>query len=155
MKQTFSIFVSAVALALSARAATELKPPSAEEAARIEQAAPGHATAKPKRERRVLVVNQCEGFVHSSIPYAALAFEIMGRKTGAFSVTAVNDLSILEKPEFDTFDAIIMNNTTIRQPLLDGADEAREARAEQRFLDFVRSGKGLVGVHAATDCLYT
>ncbi len=155
MKQTLSLSVCAFALALSARAATELKPPSAEEAARIEQAAPSHATAKPKRERRVLVVNQCEGFVHTSIPYAALAFEIMGRKTGAFSVTAVSDLSILEKPEFDSFDAIIMNNTTLRQPLLDNADAAREARAEQRFLDFVRGGKGLVGVHAATDCLYT
>ena len=155
MKFSLPVFACSFALALSAQAANELKPPSAEEAARIEQAAPAHATARPKRERRVLVVNQCEGFVHSSIPYAALAFEIMGRKTGAFSVTAVNDLSILEKPEFDTFDAIIMNNTTIRQPLLDGADEAREARAEQRFLDFVRGGKGLVGVHAATDCLYT
>ena len=155
MKQTFFVFVSSFALALSARAAAELKQPSAEEAARIEQAAPAHATAKPKRERRVLVVNQCEGFVHTSIPYAAVAFEIMGRKTGAFSVTAVNDLSILEKPELDTFDVIVMNNTTLRLPLLDGADEAREARAQQRFLDFVRSGKGLVGVHAATDCLYT
>jgi type 1 glutamine amidotransferase/HEAT repeat protein len=155
MKQTFFVFVSAFALALSARAATELKQPSAEERARIEQAAPARATAKPKRERRVLVVNQCEGFVHTSIPYAAVAFEIMGRKTGAFSVTAVSDLSILEKPELDTFDAIVMNNTTLRLPLLDGADEAREARAQQRFLDFVRSGKGLVGVHAATDCLYT
>ncbi len=149
-------FASAFLLTLSAAAAPqELKPPSAEEAARIEQAAPSHATAQPKRARRVLVVNQCEGFVHTAVPYAALAFDIMGRKTGAFSVTAVNDLAILEKPEFDTFDAIIMNNTTLRQPLLDGADEAREARAEQRFLDFVRSGKGLVGVHAATDCLYT
>jgi hypothetical protein len=49
-----------------------------------------------------------------------------------------------------------MNNTTLRLPLLGRrADEACEARAQQRFLDFVRSGKGLVGVHAATDCLYT
>ncbi len=155
MKFILPVSACAFALALSARAANELKPPSADEAARIEQAAPAQATARPKRERRVLVVNQCEGFVHSAVPYAATAFEVMGRKTGAFSVTAVNDLAILEKPEFDTFDAIVMNNTTLRQPLLDNADEAREARAEQRFLDFVRSGKGLVGVHAATDCLYT
>lgn len=156
MKNTL-LFLSACAfaLALSTRAATEPKPPSADEVARIEQAAPARATVQPKRARRVLVVNQCEGFVHSSIPYAAQAFDIMGRKTGAFSVTAVNDLAILEKPAFDTFDAIVMNNTTLRLPLLDGADEAREARAQQRLLDFVRSGKGLVGVHAATDCLYT
>ena len=155
MRPSITVFACVFALALGARAANELKPPTAEEAARIEQAAPSRATAKPARARRVLVVNQCEGFVHSSVPYAALAFETLGRKTGAFSVTAVSDLSILEKPEFDAFDAIVMNNTTLRLPLLEGADEAREARAQQRFLDFVRGGKGLVGVHAATDCLYT
>ncbi len=42
----------------------------------------------------------------------------------------------------------------MRLPLLDTKDEAREARAQKRFLDFVRNGKGLVGVHAATDALY-
>lgn len=141
-------------LALGARAATELKQPTPEEVALIEAAAPSKAAATPKKPRKVLIVNQCEGFVHSAIPYGDKAFEIMGRKTGAFTTRVVNDLSILEKPEFDTFDAIIMNNTTMRLPLLEGADEAREAKAEQRFVDFVRNGKGLVGVHAATDCLY-
>ncbi len=156
MKAYLSVLVSAVALARCARTAPqELKPPSAEEVARIEAAAPSQAAAVPKRPRKVLIVNQCEGFVHSSIPYAAKAFEILGRKTGAFSATVVDDLSILERPEFDTFDAVVMNNTTLRLPLLADADEARETRAQQRFLDFVRGGKGLVGVHAATDCLYT
>jgi type 1 glutamine amidotransferase/HEAT repeat protein len=151
------LFLSAYALlaAMTAQAATELKPPSPEEVARIEAAAPARATAAPKRPRKVLIVNQCEGFVHTSIPYVAKAFELMGRKTGAFTATVVDDLSILERPEFDTFDAVVMNNTTLRLPLLSDADEACEARAEQRFLDFVRGGKGLVGVHAATDCLYT
>jgi type 1 glutamine amidotransferase len=130
------------------------KEPSPDEVARMEQAAPSAATVKPKKARKLLVVNQCEGFPHSSVPYGAKAFEVMGKKSGAFSTVVVNDLSILEKPEFDTFDAIVINNATVRLPLLAGADEAREARAQKRFLDFIRNGKGLVGVHAATDALY-
>lgn len=155
MNDTLSLSVCALVFATTAWAAPhELKQPSPEEVALIEQAAPSKAAATPKKARKVLVVNQCEGFVHSSIPYGAKAFEILGRKTGAFTTVVVNDLSILEKPEFDTFDAIVMNNTTLRLPLLADADEAREAQAERRFVDFVRNGKGLVGVHAATDCLY-
>lgn len=144
--------------------AAELKPPTADEIARMESAVPARPTAKPKRPRKLLVVTQCEGFPHSSIPYAAKALEIMGRKTGAFDATVAADLSILERPEFDTFDAIAMDNTTLRLPLLpldvrgmDAAQkaeaDARDGRARQRFLDFVRNGKGLVGIHAATDCL--
>jgi len=156
MKRFMTLCACALALAMTTLGEPkELKQPTPQEVALIEAAAPAKAAAAPKRPRKVLVVNQCEGFVHSAVPYGAQAFEILGRKTGAFTTRAVSDLSILESPEFDTFDAVIMNNTTLRLPLLEGADEAREAKAEQRFVDFVRSGKGLVGVHAATDCLYT
>lgn len=153
----------ALTLVLGASLATaELKPPTADEVARMESAAPAKPTATPKRPRKLLIVTQCEGFPHSSIPYAAKALEITGRKTGAFDATVVEDLSILERPELDTFDAIVMDNTTLRTPLLpldvrslDAAQKAEaDARARQRFLDFVRNGKGLVGIHAATDCLY-
>ncbi len=154
MKQVDLIVVLGAVLAMITLAETpQFKQPSSDEVALMERASPARSTVRPKKARKVLVVSQCEGFPHSAIPYCSKAFEIMGRKTGAFSTVVVDDLSILEKPEFDTFDAIIMNNTTIRLPLLAGADEARETLAQKRFLDFVRSGKGLVGVHAATDCL--
>lgn len=144
--------------------AAELKPPTADEIARMESAAPSKATTAPKRPRKLLILTQCEGFPHSSVPYAAKALAIMGRKTGAFDATVVEDLAILERTEFDTFDAIAMDNTTLRLPLLpldvrgmDAAQkveaDARDNRARQRFLDFIRNGKGLVGIHAATDCL--
>lgn len=148
-----SIIVSLL-IATAFAAPKQLKPPSAEEVAMIEKAIPAKATVKPQKARKVLIVTQCEGYTHSSIPYCTKAFEMMGRKTGAYTAVVVNDLSILEKPEFDTFDAIIMNNTTIRLPLLADADEEREAKAQKRFLDFVRRGKGIIGVHAATDCFY-
>jgi len=146
-------------------ATPDMKPPSDEELARMEAAAPSAATVEPAKPRKLLIISQCEGFKHSAVPYAEKAFEIMGQKTGAFTTKVVDDCAILESPEFDTFDAILMNNTTMRLPLLDidtqGMDEKqkaaadeREAKAEKRFLDFVRNGKGIIGVHAATDCLY-
>jgi type 1 glutamine amidotransferase len=122
--------------------------------ARIEDVRAVPARPFLKRPRNELIVNHGEGFVHSSIPHAHGRLS-SGRKNGAFSATVVDDLSILERPEHRPFDAVVMNNTTLRLPLLADADEARETRAQQRFLDFVRGGKGLVGVHAATDCLYT
>lgn len=154
MKKILLSIITCLFAAVSLAAPNELKPPSADQVDRMEKAAPSKATAQPSKPRKVLIINQCEGFPHSSIPCGAKAFEIMGRKTGAFTAVAVDDFSILEKPEFDTFDLIIMNNTTVRLPLLNIDDEAREAVAQKRFLDFVRNGKGLVGVHAATDCLY-
>ena len=163
MKKHLTAFIAVAVIAGTARSAP--KPPTADEVAKMERAAPAEATVRPAKPRKLLVVSGCEGFPHSSIPHGAKAFEIAGRKTGAFSTVEVQDLSILEKPEFDTFDAIVMNNCTVRLPLLNidtggmsdaekQAAEAREAKAQKRFLDFVRNGKGLVGVHAATDALY-
>lgn len=142
-----------------------LKPPSEAEIARMEAAMPSAPTVPPARPRRILIFSQCEGFKHSSVPYVEKAFETLGRKTGAFTTHATIDSAIFESPELDTFDAIVMNNTTMRLPLLqvddkdmDEAQKAalaeREMAARRRFLDFVRNGKGLVGVHAATDCFY-
>jgi len=143
----------------------DLKEPSPEEIAKMQAAMPAKATAKPAKPRKILILSQCEGFKHSSVPYAEKAFEILGQKTGAFTTVATIDSGILESPEFDTFDAILMNSTTMRLPLLqvDTKDmneaqkqalEVRELAVQKRFIDFVRNGKALIGVHAGTDCFY-
>jgi len=142
-----------------------LKPPSDTEIAKMETAMPSVPIARPAKPRRVLVVSQCDGYKHASIPYGEKAFEIMGRKTGAFTTVVADDCSFLESDDLDTFDAILMNNTTLRLPLLKidtkgmtaeqkAVADARETEARKRFLDFIRNGKGIIGVHAATDCLY-
>src|SRR5262249_43192173 len=46
-------------------------------------ALPSAAPAKPARPRTVLVLARVAGFVHSSIPLAALTIEALGKKTGA------------------------------------------------------------------------
>lgn len=112
----------------------------------IVEAVPEQPTAKPQATRRVLVFYRCEGFVHSSIPYGNLATQEMGRKTGAFQVDLADTYDVFTAENLKNYDAVVLNNTThMRFP---------EPEQEQALLDFVSSGKGLVGYHAASDNFY-
>ena len=132
--------------------------------AKVEAALPGACTARPQSPRKVLVFNLCRGFVHGSIPLGAKAFELMGQKTGAYETVLSDDIAVFEPGNLGQFDAAIMNNTTgplftpagldELSPEKQQAAQEREAALKQSLLDFVRGGKGLVGIHAATDCFY-
>jgi type 1 glutamine amidotransferase/HEAT repeat protein len=139
--------------------------PTPDEVERIRAALPEKPTVAPGAPRRILVMTQCRGFVHSSVPYCAKALELMGEKTGAFAVVVSDDPRTFDPDSLATFDAVVMDNTTMKVPLvaidLDKrtpaerqALEAQEQRLRSGLLDFVRNGKGIVGVHAATDCFY-
>jgi len=89
----------------------------------------------------------------------------MGRKTGAFEAVVSQDPAVFGSDSLNTFDAIVFDNATMRLPIFQvdlsklndiarRKAEKREAEARAAILDFVRSGKGFVGVHAATDCFY-
>lgn len=113
---------------------------------KIEIAAPAKATVTPERPRKLLVFSLCKGFVHSSIPYCANALEVIGRKTGAFEAVHSKDMSVFRPESLKQFDAICFNNTT---KLGFNDPELRSS-----LMDFVKSGKGIVGIHAATDNFY-
>ncbi len=113
-----------------------------EELDKIEWAMPTWAPAQPERPRTLLVINRAEGFVHKSIPYWDKALEIMGKKTGAFSVSVQGDLSALSDTGLNAFDAICFNNTTHLKP-----NEKQRAA----LMRFIRGGKGIVGIHAGCD----
>lgn len=120
--------------------------PSEKEVRQIEEAAPAEATAVPAQPRKLLVFTRHEGFKHSSIPYATKAIEIMGQKTGAYEVIVSEDMSSFSPENLAQFDAVLFNNTTqlkFEDPVL-----------RQSLLDFVKGGKGVVGIHAATDNFY-
>ncbi len=117
-----------------------------EEIRKIEAAVPAKATVTPKRPRKLLVFNLCEGYVHTSIPYAAKALEIMGKKTGAFEVVQSTDMASFEPENLRQFDAVCFNNTSRLK--------FAEPALRRSLMDFVRSGKGVVGIHAATDNFY-
>src|ERR1700736_1704327 len=54
------------------------------ELAKIEAALPTQAPGKPSKPRKVLICTLASGFVHSSIPVGAKAFELMGKKLGTW-----------------------------------------------------------------------
>lgn len=115
---------------------------SDEEIAKIREAAPSECAVQPKAERHLLVFNLCQGFNHSSIPYWDKALEIMAEKSGAFKVTFSKDIAIFDTEKLKPFDGICFNNTTS----LRFTDSQKEA-----LMSFVKGGKGIIGIHAATD----
>ncbi|MDB4468096.1 ThuA domain-containing protein [Verrucomicrobiales bacterium] len=128
--------------------------------AKIAAALPANAPAKPAKARKVLVFSKTAGFRHGSIGVGAVSLTEMGKKTGAFEVTHSEDESVFENDSLSEFDAVIMLNTTgeIFRPKDWPGDKTeqkkaqdREARLKGNLLAFVREGKGLAGMHSATD----
>jgi len=118
---------------------------SADEILKMEQAMPAKPARPPEKPRKILVFNLCNGFKHSSIPYWDKALEIMGKKTGAFQVEISNDMSAFDAENLAKFDAVCLNNTT-------GLKFSQSQR--ESLMNFVKGGKGIIGVHAATDNFY-
>ena len=149
MQQLKSILFAGLALAAAAVTAApekpqpEWKPVPDEAVAKMQAALPAKPVVAPAQPRKLLVFYRCEGFPHGSIPYCNKLMELMGEKTGAFGVTLSRDMSVFTAENLKQYDAILLNNTTS----LKFADPA----ARQALLDFVRGGKGLIGIHAATD----
>ena len=99
----------------------------------------------PHKKRTVLVYSRTQGFRHQSIPFGVHALTEMGKRTGAFNVVASEDHAVFNSPSFMNYDGVIMLNTT-------GNDVIPQGRARENFERFLMNGKGLIGIHAATDC---
>jgi len=108
--------------------------------------------AEEKAARRVLVVTVTKGFRHSSI---ATAEKVIGElatksagKSHAFTVDYVrNDQEMAEKmtpAALKNYDGFIFANTTGTLPLPD----------KTAFLNAIKSGKGFVGMHSASDTFH-
>ena len=116
-------------------------------------ALPATAPATPARPRKVLVFARAGGFVHSTIPLAAATIEALGERTGAWSTTISYDAADITAANLANYDAVFLASTTgafLDEP----GDEATSAARRQALIDFVRSGKGLAGIHAATDAYH-
>ena len=125
----------------------QLEPVSDEVTAKIEAAVPEKATVKPAKSRKILVFWLCKGWYHESIPVTNKAIELMGKKTGAYDVVFSDDMNMFDAKKLAEFDAILFNNTTHLDFNGPGQREA--------LMDFVKGGKGIIGLHAATDNFYT
>jgi type 1 glutamine amidotransferase len=124
--------------AVAADAAPAVSP---EERVKIEQAIPATAPAAPKKPRKLLVftLNVGYGEGHRSIPYANLAFTLMGKKTGAFETVVSRDPEIFRPETLRQFDAVFLNNTV--------GNLFTDAQLRRSLMEFVTGGGGLLGVH--------
>lgn len=110
--------------------------------------------ATPQQLRHVLVLCKASGWVHTSIPLAAKMVEYLGDKTGAWMTTITYDSAAINAENLKGYDAIFLDSTT-GEFLDDPNDKTVTQERRQALLDFVKGGKGLVGIHAATDSYHT
>jgi type 1 glutamine amidotransferase len=113
-------------------------------------ALPDKAPAKPQQPRKVLVLAKAAGYVHSCIPLAAKTVEALGAKTGAWTTAITYDAAAISEQNLKQYDLLFLDNTT-GAFLDDPNDAAATASRRKALLEFVRSGKGLAGIHAAGD----
>ncbi len=119
---------------------------TADEREKIQKAIPQKAPAKPRKPRKLLVVNLNvrDGKVtkgHASIPCSNYAIELMGKKMGAYEVVFSNDIEMFRPENIGEFDAVCFNNTN--GVLFD------DPQLKKSLLDFVYGGGGFIGIHAA------
>jgi hypothetical protein len=131
------------------------KTPCPDHVTAMTAALPAKAPARPAKPRKVLVLGNSNGFVHSSIPLAGATIEALGNKLKTWTTTITYNPADINTENLKQYDAVFLASTTgcfldsvSGQPVPSKAEiEARRAA----LLTFVREGKGLAGIHAATD----
>ena len=118
-------------------------------------ALPSSPGAKPAKARKVLVFAHtgAGGFVHGSIPLAAKTVESLGNQGSLWTTTVSYDPKDISAANLKQYDAIFLDSTT--SCFLDDEDQAVTSARRAAFLDFVRSGKGIASIHAATDSYHS
>lgn len=110
--------------------------------AKIDAAIPRTAYAKPKKARKLLVIDACiANMSHNTIPHFNLAIELMAKYTGAFEAVFNNDLENLRWPKIKEFDAVYLNDTV--------GELFPDLEIRQSLLRFVREGGGIGGWHGS------
>lgn len=104
--------------------------------------------------KHVLVVTSTWDFRHSSIPTAERVLAGLGDRSGLFDVEYVrggkdglgedNIGTKMSREALKKYDAIIFANTTGNLPMAE----------KEALIDFVKSGKGFVGMHSASDTFH-
>ena len=95
---------------------------------------------------RVLMVTATAGFRHDSIPAAEAVMTALSASAGDFTVTIMDDLAAIRSTALAGYDVLFFALTSGELPLSPDQKNA--------MLEFVRGGKGFLGVHSATDTLY-
>jgi len=102
------------------------------------------AFAVKRHAPKILVFCKTAGFHHNSIAAGIVAIQKLGQENN-FAVDTTTDSTKFNKKNLKQYDAVVFLSTTGNVL----GDEEQAA-----FEQYIRSGKGYVGVHAATDTEY-
>jgi type 1 glutamine amidotransferase len=123
------------------------------------KALPATAPAKSAKPHKVLVLGNAQGFVHSSISIAGATVEAMGNKYKTWTTTITYNPADINTENLKQYDLVFLASTTgCFLDAVPGQPAATKAEVEARraaLLAFVRGGKGLAGIHAATDSYHS
>jgi type 1 glutamine amidotransferase len=92
----------------------------------------------------ILVFSKTAGFRHDAIPAGIAAIQQLGAANG-FSVTATEDAGQFTTANLAQYQAVVFLSTT---------GDVLNAAQQTAFEQYIASGKGYVGVHAAADTEY-
>lgn len=110
-------------------------------------ATPEEVIATPQ----IAVFSHTTGYRHDSIEPGIQALKQIAEERG-YALTASEDPALFTKENLAPFDAIIFLSATT-QPQ-DPASEWLQETGRKALKDFVHSGRGIVGIHAAADSHY-
>ena len=94
--------------------------------------------------KKVLYLTHSAGYKHEVVPLSMELLPEIGKKNG-FDVVATKDLAFLSPTGLAAYDAVVFY-TTGELPIGDAE--------RTNLLAWVKSGKGFVGIHSATDTFY-
>lgn len=97
-----------------------------------------------KKKKQILVFSKTAGFRHTSIEAGKLALLKLG-KENKMVVDTTEDASFFTAATLKKYDAVIFLSTT---------GDVLNDEQQTAFEQYIRSGKGFVGIHAATDTEY-
>ena len=103
------------------------------------------ARAEPPPDR-MLYFTYSAGYRHDVLPLSAAILTQLGRDCGAFEIIATEDLAEFSTGNLGRY-AAVMFYTTGEIPM--------SSVQKTALLNFVRSGRGFLGIHSAADTFYT
>jgi type 1 glutamine amidotransferase len=115
---------------------------------KIKAAIPEKTPAPVQKKHEVLVFTKTAGFRHGSIPTGVECMKQLGTKTGLFNVTHSEDAEVFKADSLAKFGAVIFLNST--GEIFKGSPSGEDV-LKASLLDFVKGGKGVVGMHSAGD----
>jgi type 1 glutamine amidotransferase len=97
-----------------------------------------------QKTSKILVFCKTSGFHHDAIEEGKAAILQLGKENN-FDVDTTSDASNFTKQNLQQYAAVVFLNTT---------GDVLDPKQQQAFEQYIKSGKGFVGIHAATDTEY-